>query len=60
VSAFLLQTAGVINLAIVFLINNVWATNYSDIRIASHFIAGVILISASAIVYAIQSTETKP
>ena len=54
-SAFWLQAAGVINL--------VYSFYYQDIPAISkdsHFIAGVILICASAIVYAIQSTDTKP
>tara|TARA_R110000782_G_scaffold110889_1_gene200473 strand:- start:293 stop:430 length:138 start_codon:yes stop_codon:yes gene_type:complete len=44
----------------VFLIDNVWLTNHSDIPIASQFIVGAIFVSAGAIVGAIQSTETKP
>jgi hypothetical protein len=55
-----LYIAGLINLIMVFLIDNAWANNHSDVPIASQFIAGAILISAGAIVGAIQSTEKKP
>ena len=55
-----LYIAGFVNLIMAMFFDNAWATNYSDIPISSQFIAGVILVSAGAIVGAIQSTETKP
>ena len=55
-----LYVAGFVNLIMAMFFDNGWATNHSDIPMASMFIAGVILVSAGAIVGAIQSTETKP
>jgi hypothetical protein len=59
-SKSLLYIAGFVNLIMAMFFDNGWATNASDIPTESMFIAGVILISAGAIVGAIQPTEKKP
>jgi hypothetical protein len=55
-----LYFAGFANGIMAMFFDNGWATNHSDMPTESMFIAGVILVSAGAIVGAIQSTETKP
>ena len=55
-----LYTAGFANLIMATFFDNGWAANASDIPTESMFTVGAILISAGAIVGAIQSTETKP
>jgi hypothetical protein len=55
-----LYAGGFVNLFMAFMIDNGLGDNHSEVSIQSMFIAGVILVSAGAIVGAIQSTETKP